>query len=72
MLVAADLETACDGPPVSSGWSERNRRGVAQSVAHVLWEHEVVGSSPAAPTTSASGTTATVRARAHARAIVGT
>ncbi len=27
------------------------RRGVAQLVAHVLWEHEVVGSSPTTPTT---------------------
>jgi hypothetical protein len=27
-----------------------NKRGVAQLVARVLWEHEVVGSSPATPT----------------------
>ena len=30
----------------------RLARGVAQLVAHVLWEHEVAGSSPAAPTTA--------------------
>lgn len=32
------------------------KRGIAQLVARMLWEHEVVGSSPATPTESTAST----------------